>query len=229
MKNKTPDPSARCCHDRLNHPAMRTLRVLLRPVGWLYGLIICIRNRLYDWHMLRAVRLNVPVICVGNITAGGSGKTPVVIALCEALIRQGRRPGILTRGYKGTGDDSDEVRLFHTALPEVPVIVDADRVRGGRRALVNHDIDVLVMDDGFQHRRLVRDCDVVLIDATNPWGYGHLLPSGLLREPISALKRASAILMTRCDQVAPGQLIGILRPALASIRSLRVPVGHWPS
>jgi tetraacyldisaccharide 4'-kinase len=141
----------------------------------------------------------VPVISVGNITTGGTGKTPMVVWVVERLREAGCRPAILTRGYKSHEGVSDEAELLK-AQTGVPVIVNPDRVAGAREAIAQ-GADVLVMDDGFQHRRLRRDLDIVLIDATNPFGYGFCLPRGLLREPPSALRDAHAIVITRSDAV----------------------------
>jgi tetraacyldisaccharide 4'-kinase len=154
----------------------------------------------------------VPVVSVGNLTFGGTGKTPTVIALARDLVRRGRRPAVLTRGYgrtvhepvvvigpepghgpERTGDEPLEMAL---RLPGVPIVVDADRARGGREA-VRLGATILVLDDGFQQLGIGRDLDLVLIDAGDPWGGGRLPPRGRLREPISALGRASAVLVTK--------------------------------
>jgi tetraacyldisaccharide 4'-kinase len=141
----------------------------------------------------------MPVICVGNLTTGGTGKTPMVVWVVRQLQRMGHRPAVLSRGYKAVAGHSDEAALLRR-LCGVDVVVDADRLAGARQAL-QHGTDVLVMDDGFQHRRLRRTLDIVLIDATNPFGYGHCLPRGLLREPPSALRDAHAIVITRSDHL----------------------------
>lgn len=179
------------------------LRLLLRFLSGIYAIIIFCRNKLYDVGLRKAVRLSVPVICVGNITAGGTGKTPMVIWVCRQLQKQGKKLAILSRGYKSKADsDNDENRLLQEFLPDVPVIVDADRVRGGRRAIAEYAADMLVMDDGFQHRRLARDLNLVMIDATCPFGYEWLLPAGLLREPLAGLLRADMLVISRSDQVS---------------------------
>lgn len=148
----------------------------------------------------RSVGGPVPVISVGNLTAGGTGKTPVVAWVVNRLVRTGRRPGILSRGYKSLdGAANDEKLLLDRLCPGVPHVQNPDRIAGAAEAMMRHGCDVLVLDDGFQHRRLRRNVDLVLIDALNPWGYGHLLPRGLLREPKSSLRRASLVLITRSD------------------------------
>jgi tetraacyldisaccharide 4'-kinase len=170
--------------------------------------VVGVRDWLHRSRLREARRLPRPVVCVGNLTTGGTGKTPVVIWLARQLLRQGRRPAILLRGYRAGAGGSDEAALLDDALNAgaagaagVTVHTGADRFASGTAALrVHPEIDAFVLDDGFQHRRLARDLDVVLIDATNPFGYGHLLPRGLLREPLTALRRASVMVITRADQ-----------------------------
>jgi len=174
-----------------------------------YGLIVGIRNWMYDRGWLPVSRLPVPVICVGNLTAGGTGKTPMVMVVCRYLQQLGFKVVLLSRGYQGKGRENDEIRLLREALPDVPVIMDSDRVRGGRQAIAEHQAEVLVLDDGFQHRRLHRDLDIVLLDCTCPFGYNHLLPRGLLREPLRQLHRADVIVLTRKDQVSQPELQAI--------------------
>ena len=178
------------------------LRALLRAASLVYALVVSVRNRLYDWGVLKSYSVDVPVICVGNITAGGTGKTPLVIWLCNYLASRGLKCAILTRGYKTrNGEMTDEPALLTKACGDVPVIVNSDRVAGARKAIAQHQPDILILDDGFQHRRLNRELDIVAIDATCPFGYGHILPAGLLRESPQALKRAAAVVVTRTNQV----------------------------
>lgn len=148
----------------------------------------------------------VPVFSVGNITTGGTGKTPLVVWLCNALSGRGVKCAILTRGYRTKpGQMSDEPALLGKAC-KAPVVVDHDRVAGARKAIAQHGARALILDDGFQHRRLKRDMDIVAIDATCPFGYGRMLPAGLLREPVSSLARADAVLITRFDQAEDEQM-----------------------
>ena len=170
-----------------------------RGVLWLlsvpYGLVVRLRNKLYDWQVIQSHRAKVPVVCVGNISCGGTGKTPMVIALVKMLEELGHRPGILTRGYKGSSAmPADEVLLFSKALPSTPVIVGIERVAAAARAVREHGVDVLVMDDGFGHRRLERDLDIVLLG--EPREQVCLLPRGLYREPASSLERADVLIKT---------------------------------
>ncbi|MEM9416233.1 MAG: tetraacyldisaccharide 4'-kinase [Planctomycetota bacterium] len=146
----------------------------------------------------RSYPLGRPTVSVGNLTTGGTGKTPMVQHLTRQLAEAGHRPCILLRGYKG-GDEAEEHRRAMGDLAHIEP--DPDRVAAAARVLSDRpETTCFVLDDGFQHRRAQRDLDLVLIDATNPWGYGRLLPRGLMREPKSALRRADAVIVTRTDQ-----------------------------
>ena len=194
-----------------------------------YGLVARRRLRAFDGRRVPE-RLSVPVVCVGNLTAGGTGKTPFVAWLAAEALARGRRPAVLSRGYgpKASGASlSDEGLVLRDLLGDtVPLAEDPDRVQGGRRLLVERpDVDLLLLDDGFQHRRLGRDVDVVLLDATNPFGYGHLLPRGLLREPVEGLARAHAVVVTRVERVTAEALSALdLRIAALAPRALRASV-----
>lgn len=195
-----------------------------------YRLACGIRMALYNNGLLACRELDAPVISVGNITAGGTGKTPLVVWTVRWLLRQGVRPAILSRGYgekarppKGgttnggtaNGGDSDETLLYRRQAPGVPHVVDSNRYRGGLRAIAEHGAECLVLDDGFQHLALGRDLDVVAVDALAPFGYGRLLPRGLLREPLKGLRRADLIVLTRCDQAAREQVREVVRQVRA--------------
>jgi tetraacyldisaccharide 4'-kinase len=182
------------------------LRPVLRVLSWGWQAVIRLRNAGYDSGLLGTQAAAVPVITVGNITTGGTGKTPLVAWLCNLLHGRGVRCAILTRGYKTRpGQVTDEPALLGKACL-APVVVNHDRVAGAKKAVSEHKAAVLVMDDGFQHRRLRRDADIVAVDATCPFGYGRILPAGLLREPVSSLKRASAVVITRFDQADEEQV-----------------------
>jgi tetraacyldisaccharide 4'-kinase len=174
-----------------------------------YSLAVQLRNFLYSKGLLKVHHVNAAVFCVGNITVGGTGKTPLVVWLYK-LIAQNCKCAILTRGYKARvqedKDFKDEIAILAENCPDAEVIVNPDRVAGAREAINKYAAKVLIMDDGFQNRRLARDLDIVTIDATCPFGYGKMLPAGLLREPVSSLKRVGAVVLTRCDQVTEAQL-----------------------
>lgn len=165
-----------------------------------YALATDLRNLAYDWGRLRVEAVSVPVISIGNLTTGGTGKTPTVAWLVQQLASQGRRPGILSRGYRSLdGRENDEKRLLDRQCPGHPHLQYRDRIAGARRLIEEFGVDVIVLDDGFQHRRLHRDLDIVLIDALNPWGFGSVLPRGLMRERARHLRRAGALIISRCE------------------------------
>jgi tetraacyldisaccharide 4'-kinase len=184
------------------------LRFVFEVMSWFYAIAVGVRNLLYDARVLKQTKLPVPVISVGNITTGGTGKTPTVIMLVKELKKLGKKPAVLTRGYgapknpDGTRGKSDEAMVIEHECPGVPVIVNGDRIAGGREAIEKHGADVLVMDDGFQHRRLARDLNIVLVDATAPMGIPGVVPRGSWREPPYNLRRANMIMLTRCEQVS---------------------------
>jgi tetraacyldisaccharide 4'-kinase len=173
------------------------LRVASVPYGWAAGL----RNWLYTHRWKRADRAAVPVISVGNLTLGGTGKTPCVEYIARFCRQHEVRVAILSRGYGSVGGRNDEALVLEENLPDVPHLQGPDRVVLAKTAVEELESEALILDDGFQHRRLARDLDLVLLDATNPWGHGYLFPRGLLREPAGSLRRASVIAFTRCDQV----------------------------
>jgi len=185
------------------------LYLLLRIASVGYSIVVQLRNLMYSAGWLKAHHADAAVISIGNITTGGTGKTPLVIWLCKQVISN-YQCAILTRGYKTSKQEpehlTDEPAIFAESCPEVNVIVNPDRVSGAEEAAIKFGSKVLIMDDGFQHRRLARDLDVVTIDALLPFGYDKILPAGLLREPVSSLSRADAVVITRCDQVAENEL-----------------------
>jgi tetraacyldisaccharide 4'-kinase len=171
-----------------------------------YGVATALRNRLFDHGWKQVQRASVPVISVGNLTVGGTGKTPCVEYVARRFRQWDRQVAILSRGYGSDHGPNDEALVLEDNLPDVPHLQGPDRVALARIAVEELESDVLVLDDGFQHRRLARDLDLVLVDATRPWGFGYLLPRGLLRESPRGLGRAGAILLTRCDQAANGTI-----------------------
>jgi tetraacyldisaccharide 4'-kinase len=197
-------------------PGRPARRWLLGPAA-LYGAAARLRNWGYDRGWFTAARLPCPVISVGNVTVGGTGKTPVVILLVEWLQAEGRRVAVLSRGYRRTGSASpllvsdgarllagpseagDEPFVIARRCPGAVVAVGSDRAALGRWVLERLPVDCFILDDGFQHRRLHRDVDLVLLDATDAGGLDALLPAGRLREPLSGLARAGSVMITRAD------------------------------
>ena len=209
----------------------QSLRGGLRCLEPLYRSIVSARNLTFDWGLRKPQRLGRVVISVGNLTAGGVGKTPFVIELARRLIRIDLQPAVLLRGYRGQATNqetmgSDEARLLCEELgPNVPIEADPSRINAAKRVLSRcSETEVFLLDDGFQHRQIHRDLDVVLLDATAPFGFGHVLPRGLLREPIRSITRADAVIITRSDQV-PSHDLEQLDERVASITGRR-PIAH---
>jgi tetraacyldisaccharide 4'-kinase len=174
-------------------------RVVLSPLSVWYAGIVKLRAWLYEKGMLRSKRLQTPVISVGNLTLGGTGKTPTVIWLAERLVAQGKRVAILTRGYKGNDGTSDEIELMKSRLGDrVQFGVGPDRYASGLR-LEPSGVDIFLLDDGFQHLQLARDVNILLLDSSRPAANDRLLPAGRLREPLSAMSRADLLVFTRTE------------------------------
>lgn len=161
------------------------------------------RNRRYDVGQIKVEQVGAPVVSVGNLTVGGTGKTPLVEWLARSLQSRGVKVGIVSRGYGSQqGQPNDEALELARSLPDVPHVQNRDRVAAARAAIEAKGCELILLDDGFQHRRLHRDLDIVLLDALAPFGYGRLLPRGLLREPLSSLARAHVICLSRADLIA---------------------------
>jgi len=192
--------------------------LLLLPLtlaSYLYGLIVAIRSALYKAGVLKSHTAECRVITVGNLTVGGTGKTPMVCRVAARLNHRGFRTVVLCRGYRGQNTNTplivsdqkniladavsagDEAFMLAQKLPGTPVIAAKDRVRAARMACDRFAAQVIVLDDGFQYFRLKRDLDIVLVNAQNPFGNGFLLPRGILREPLAALERANIIILTK--------------------------------
>lgn len=216
------------------HPlaANSALEILLSPVGYLYETVFRLWLSLYQHKLLKSRSLGVPVISIGNITVGGTGKTPFTQYLASYLNNRGMKVAILSRGYGREGRGgwalvSDGERTYHdpkeigdepfllaSNLQGIPVVVGRDRFRAGRYAIREFHCDVLVLDDGFQHLPLRRDLDIALLDSTNPFGNYKAIPAGILREPLRGLSRAGLLVLTRVDQ---GRQVAELRQFLKEV------------
>ena len=200
------------------------IRVALSFLAIIYSSAIDAYLSLYKIGLKKSEKLSVPVVCVGNLTTGGTGKTPTTIAICKLLLAQGKRPAIILRGYGGANEygcavvsdgkrkllavseSGDEAQLLANALPEVPVIVGKDRIRSGKLAIERFAPDVIVMDDGFQHWRLHRDLDIALLNSVAPFDNGWTVPRGMLRESKKGLNRAQIVLLTNSHRAGPKQV-----------------------
>jgi tetraacyldisaccharide 4'-kinase len=183
--------------------------LLILEQGYRFG--ICCRNALFDLGIRTPRKVTVPVISVGNVTTGGTGKTPVVAWFVQQLQAMLMKPGIISRGYRAVDETgNDEKRVLEKLCPGVPHEQRSSRWFAAQTLLSRtNPANVIVMDDGFQHRQLHRNFNVLLIDATNPFGYNHLLPRGLLREPLFSMRRADVVIITRADMVAASALDSI--------------------
>lgn len=197
------------------------LKTMLWPFSLVYANIMRLRALAYRHGALRVNRLPRPVIAVGNLTVGGTGKTPMVALLCRDLLERGKRVTVLSRGYGGKAgkeprlvsdgralflspaEAGDEPYMLAAAIPGLAVVIGSDRYRAGLFALEHLAPDIFILDDGFQHLRLWRDLNILLVDSSSPFGNGLTLPAGLLREPAGAMKRADLAVLTRYDKKAP--------------------------
>jgi len=221
--------------------------LLLWPLSLIYWLAVEFRNFLYGRGLKKTTRAGIPVISVGNLVAGGTGKTPCAIMLAELLGELGYRPAIVSRGYGrrptaaepilvsdgdkifcSPDDSGDEPYLMAKKLlgRKVLIIVSGDRLAGARLA-ERSGADVVILDDGFQHRRLWRDLNILLLDCQRPFDNGWLLPAGLLREPKSALKRAELVILTRCEAGRAPDPKPYLKSSLPALAAAHVPGPIW--
>ncbi len=213
--------------DKDQPTAIVYLLAFLKGLSFIFAAIVSLRYLLYRTGIMRRYPLGIQVISIGNVTAGGTGKTPVTEIFARTLAAEGRRVAILSRGYRrkeapwwqrlftqviekplvvsdgkhvllDSATGGDEPYMLASNLPGVAVVVDRNRVKAGRYAIKRLGCDTIILDDGFQYQKLKHSIEVVLVDATNPFGNGHMLPRGVLREPIKNLKRADIIFLTKC-------------------------------
>ena len=227
------------------------IRLLLIPFSWLYGLIVTIRNRLYAVGVFKARTLPCRVISVGNIVVGGTGKTPAVIALAKHLQEKDVRVGILLRGYKRQSrekvtivsdgetvcaslrESGDEAYMMAKHLSGIPIVVSSQRYQAGQLAFERFGVDVLLLDDGFQHRQLARDVDILTVPTKHLFeNSARLLPAGTLREPPTAFRRADVILLTHTDTpdgpLHAKEKMKSLAPNALILESVHQPVCLYP-
>jgi tetraacyldisaccharide 4'-kinase len=213
--------------DQGQGPFIRFILGLLKAVSLVFGAVVSARYLLYRYGIMRRYPLGIQVISIGNVTAGGTGKTPVTEIFARTLAAEGRKVAILSRGYRrkeapwwkrlftqvidpplvvsdgkrvllDSATGGDEPYMLASNLPGVAVVVDRNRVKAGRYAIKRLGCDTIILDDGFQYQKLKHSVEVVLVDSTNPFGNGNLLPRGILRESARNLKRADIIFMTKC-------------------------------
>jgi tetraacyldisaccharide 4'-kinase len=203
------------------------LRLAEIPYGW----AVRYRNSRYDRRVASIHAVDVPVVCVGNLTLGGTGKTPLVEWLARWFCTRGVRVAIVSRGYGARdGIPNDEALELAHALPGVPHVQNADRVVAARETVDQYAAELIVLDDGFQHRRLRRDLDVVLLDASEPFGMEHLFPRGTLREPPESLRRADVVVLSRATLLdEPGRETIRRRVARLAPQSVWCEVDHQPT
>ncbi len=217
------------------------LRVVLWPLSAVYGGYVRVRAVFYARGWLKQKRLRGKVISVGNLTVGGTGKTPMVLWLAEKFLAEGKSVAILSRGYRGSGGTSDEIELMkHRLQGRVAFGVGKDRFTEGHRIEQKQSVDVFLLDDGFQHLFLARDLDILMLDGSLKLKEQSLLPSGILREPVSAGRRADILVVTRKSAppelgegefsifYAETRLLGFRRHAGAADARLSTEIGHGP-
>lgn len=185
--------------DRANGALASLTKILLLVLSWVYFLLAKLNHLLYKTSLKKSFKLEKPVISVGNITWGGTGKTPLVAFLAKELKSKGKKPVILTRGYMQKKDeDSDEAVMLKEELG-IPVLVGSKRAMNAIEFLRENEADIFILDDGFQHFAAKRDLDILVVDSTNPWGNGHLIPRGILRESKKESRRSDIVLLTKTD------------------------------
>lgn len=225
------------------------LRYKLLEISWLSLGIVKFRNQLYQKRVIKSKRLPCKVISIGNIVAGGTGKTPSVMAIAKMLQETTNfKIAVLSRGYRSKirgntivsdggnilhdqSEVGDEPYLIAKKLSDVPIIIGKDRFKSGLMAIEKFNAQVIILDDGFQYLKLERDINILIIDSTQPFGYGYVLPRGYLREPLSAIKRADIILLTRVDQCSDlGSIyhnLNIIAPSVPIFESIHCPTSLY--
>lgn len=214
------------------------LTLVLAPLGQVYSLVQKLRAGLYRLGILKSQRLPRPVVSIGNITVGGTGKTPVTAYIARQLLGQGYKVAVLSRGYGGSLEGQsivvsdgatimlgplecgDEPYLLASTVPGLMVVIGTDRYAAGQLAMQQLVPDIFLLDDGFQHLRLCRDLNILLLDSSRPFGNGWTLPAGLLREPAAAARRADLVILTRCSEGAVVTPTASGKPVFAAFHRL---------
>jgi len=214
-------------------------KIFLFILSLIYGLVVMILSFFY---LIKPYKPNCRIISIGNITLGGTGKTSLVESLAKFLRNRGRRVAVLSRGYKRKVTNyqspiinyqtmGDEAYMLSKNLVNIPVIVDEDRVRAVKKAIGDYQVDTVILDDGFQQWRIKKDLDIVTIDATNPWGNLRLLPRGILREPLSSLRRAGVFVLTKAnlhpDNQRTRDILKSINPDALIVEAIHKPVGFY--
>ncbi len=208
---------------RRRGPVAALARLGLAAIEVPYTWAVRWRNYGYDRGHSPAERVSVPVVSVGNLTLGGTGKTPLVAWIARHLLDRGLRVTLISRGYGAErGKQNDEARELAEKLPGVPHLQNPDRVSAAHRAIAEHHCEAILLDDGFQHRRIARDLDIVLLDAADPFGGGRVFPRGMLREPIAGLRRADVVALSRADMATADE-----RKRIRDVVAQRNPAALW--
>ena len=216
------------------------MQILLKILSLIYGSVIFIRNKMYDLNILKSGKAeNVEVICIGNVVVGGTGKTPAVQYFVKKYLNEGKKVGVLSRGYRGkrkedlllvrndkeilaTSVESGDEAFLHALNLKVPVVVSKDRYKGAVYLRDVCKVGTIIMDDGFQHRKLKKDKNIILIDATNPFGGNEYLPKGRLRESLKSLNRADELIITKSNYVDSESLKKIKQELLKYEKNISV-------
>ncbi|MHC5209497.1 MAG: tetraacyldisaccharide 4'-kinase [Planctomycetota bacterium] len=209
-------------------PVLLLLRLLLLPLTLLMHAGASIRNALYDSGLLPVEHVGAPVISVGNLTVGGTGKTPLIIELARRARARGRRVAVVARGYGAVADEhgrTDEVAMLAERCPDVEIVVGPSKLRGAREA-AQAGADLILVDDGMQHRRLFRDCEIVVVDARAPFGTGMVVPGGSLREPAAGISRADVIVLTHGESISEPEREAVELSVRAYKRTVAVVWAH---
>tara|TARA_B100000767_G_C19731801_1_gene522053 strand:- start:169 stop:1302 length:1134 start_codon:yes stop_codon:yes gene_type:complete len=217
---------------------LSSLKFFLLPLSITYEAIVYIRNLLYNLNILKKKKLKCPVISIGNITVGGTGKTPTVILIANELIKRNLKVGILTRGYGrklkktiiicndgrkkeptlNANETGDEPLLLYQKLPNTPIAISRNRYESGKILLKTYSLDLIILDDGFQHRSIHRNLDIVLINSLDKKNKYKILPTGFLREPLKNLQRADFILFTKSNLIEENE-----SPLIKVVKNFNIP------